>query len=259
MAEKIDPTWLAYAFTRAMPAERIEAGLSRVREHYGRLVSYPLTTHAELGEKLGIAVVADEEPRCAWPHFAGADGIAVASAYPPTRWDLLTGPIAAGNAALPLARAVLARPEEVARVLAPPALVGVLDQGDARLVIANDAIGAARLYQTPVRDGCIWSNRAAAGHLFAGAPIEADEQGWQLLAAVGWFCGDSTPIRGVRKVARGTVIEARPDGVRARDSGAVATIVSGADTLDGALDSAAGAAVGQVRAAAALWEHPPVV
>ena len=262
MAEKIDPTWLAYSLARPAPAGRIEAGLERVKAHYGNLVSYPLSVRALGGERLGVAVVADSEPTTTWPQFVASNGLALAAAYPPSGWERLTGEVPSESAALRLARVLLEGPETAVSSLTGPMVLAALDEPGGRLVVVNDCIGAGRLYETRLDQGFVWSNRAAAGHLFAGLPIAADTGGWLSLAAVGWFFGDATPITGVRKVPRGTVIQAGGEGTVQRQTTAVGELVNGTGpqgTLDDLFDAAADAAVDQVRLADSLWASRPVI
>ena len=260
MAEKIDPTWLAYSFDQSVDDDRLDAGVARLEAHYGGLVSYPLATLRRTGERRGIVVLTDSEPLCSWPHFAAARPIALGSAYVPPGWERLTGPLPAGEAGVPLARAVLADPARAVAELRSPMVLGALDETADRLVVVNDSIGAGRLFETRLAAGAVWSNRAAAGNLFAGIPVEADERGWQLLAAVGWFFGDSTPIKGVSKVAAGSVIDAGPAGIEARETGIVGRLVSGdAGDLDRLYADAAEHAVDQVRFADSLWHEKPAI
>ena len=113
MAEKVDPTWIAYAFPHAgRRPSASRAALARLEAHYGSLVSYPLSDPRVAGRaRLGVAVLADAEPRCAWPHFASGDGVTLASAYVPTGWERITGAAGARpTPPLPLARALLDDP-----------------------------------------------------------------------------------------------------------------------------------------------------
>lgn len=260
MAEKVDPTWIAYAFPRAVDAERLEGALARVKAHYGSLVSYPLSVQSSPAGSVGVAVIADVEPRCAWPHFTSAEEVTLATAYAPSGWERLTGSLAPSEAPIPLARALLADPARAAESLSPPSVLAVLDDSAERLVVVNDCIGAGRLFETKVGDGVVWANRAAAGNLFAGRPVAADERGWQLLAAAGWFIADSTPFEGVRKVPRGAIIEATRDGLQTRESGAVGRLVGdGGRELESLYGAATEQAVEQVRTAAALWPERPAI
>ncbi len=219
MAEKIDPTWIAYAFNRPADAGRIQQGFERVGAHYGRLANYDQTIRrADAGGRLGLATVGAQESLSAWPYFAATPEVAIATAYVPAGWERLVGELPASKAPVPLAQALLRDPDRCADSLTAPNVLAVLDTRAERLLVLNDCIGAGRLFETRLADGFVWSNRAAAGHVFAGLPLQPDERGWRLLAAVGWFFGDSTPIRDVRRVPRGAVVEARPEGTSdARD------------------------------------------
>jgi hypothetical protein len=254
LSEKIDPTWLAYALER--PAERpvLGAGIERLRAHYDRLVDYPTRAQSELGPRLGALVIGDAEPRCRWPHFAADERTAIATAYVPTGWRRLTGPAGPAEAPLPLARALLGDPDAAARELPAPFALAVLDREAERLLVLNDFIAAARLYEYRFDGGRIWSNRAAAPLLFAGADPQADERGWRMLAAASWLIGDATLLRGVRKVAPGTVIEAGPGGVRERATDAIGPLVRTTRTdVRDLVDDACEEAIAQARAAGEIW------
>lgn len=260
MAEKIDPTWIGYAFDRPVAPERVSAGLDRVATHYGDLVSYPLAVRAGAAGERGIAVVGDVAPLAGWPTLVTDRGLTLASAYPPAGWQRITGAAPSAGSALTLAEAILADPDCAARTLTGPLVAGALSEPEGRLVIVNDCIGAGRLYETRFAEGSIWSNRAAAGHVFAGRAPRPDPEAWLGLAAVGWFFGEATPFASVRKVPRGTVIEVSPEGVRRRATDAVGELVRpDRGRLDEALDAAAEAAVEQARLAASAWSRRPVV
>ncbi len=259
MAEKIDPTWLAYSFDVAADSDRLDAGVARIAAHYGELVRYPLATHQRAGPHRGLVVLADAEPNCGWRHFEAEADLALGTAYVPPGWERLTGSLPIGVAGIPLARAILSDPLRAVAELRSPMVAGALDKAADRLVVVNDPIGAGRLFETTLAQGRIWSNRAAAGKLFAGAPIEPDREGWELLAAVGWFCGPFTPIKDVRKVAAGSVIEAGADGVSVRESDVIGGLVAGGDDLASIYAEAASQAVDQVRFADSLWRERPVI
>jgi hypothetical protein len=128
-----------------------------------------------------------------------------------------------------LGRALTSDPKLLAE-LNPPFVVAAFDGDAERLLIANDFLGTARLYELRTASGWVWSNRLGALPLFAGMRPELDPDGWAIHAAAGWFLGTSTPIRGASKVRPGSAItvEAGPSGatVRHRDSGAVGLLVA---------------------------------
>jgi len=212
MPENIDPTWLAWSLDKPAGEERLAAGLDRVERHYARLVDYPLERRARAEGALGVAVIGDADSRCLWPDFAEDAQVATATAYAPTGWERLCGETDPGSAPLPLARALLDRPEAAASLNAP-AVIAVLDRSAARLLVAGDAIGAGRLYELRFDGGTAWSNRAGALPLFAGVEPVADPRGWRILAAASWPLADSTPLAGVRKAGPGACIWASSDGI----------------------------------------------
>ena len=103
-------------------------------------------------------------------------------------------------------------------LLNPPFVIAVHDAAARSLTIVNDSIATARLYELRTDAGFVWSNRLGALPLFAGVAPEPDAEGWAIHAATGWFLGETTPIRGARKVAAGTAIVARATAGAARVS-----------------------------------------
>jgi len=254
LSEKIDPTWLAYALDRPAEPDALEAGLERVKGHYDTIVDYPTRARRELGPRVGVAVIGDAEPRCHWPFFSAGDDLVVASAYPLTGWRRVAGGVGPAEAPLAVGRAIAAVPQRAASAFPAPFALAILEPARERLVVLNDALAVARLFEYRFAGGRIWSNRAAAPLLFAGTEPAADERGWRILAAASWLIGNATPFRDVRKVGEGVVIEAGPDGVSERATDAVGPLVrtARADFRE-LVPAACDEAVDQVTAAAELW------
>lgn len=163
MPEKIDPTWLAYSLDQPAHRQALDAGLERVRSHYGELVDYPVDASHHMGPALGLASISDAEPLVRWPAFSKSGPNVIASAYPVTGWRRILGEgVPAGRAPDALATALLDEPGQAARFLPAPAVIGLLDVERERLVIVNDFIGVGRIYEYRFEGGMIWSNRAAA-------------------------------------------------------------------------------------------------
>src|SRR5690606_34854861 len=138
---------------------------------------------------------------CAWPGWYEDDALILVTGYIPVGWPGIGDREGIADAARALASAVAKDPALVARELSAPQTVVLAERGAGKVTIANDAIGAGRLYEFEFAGGRAWSNRLGALALFAGVTPEADERGWALFAASGWFMGDSTPVRGMRKLA----------------------------------------------------------
>ncbi len=255
MAENIDPTWIAYALAEPVRAEALDAGLRRVENHYGALVDYPLRRRAALGARRGVAVIGDADSRCGWSHFASDRELTCATAYVPTGWTRLVGSVPAAAAPLPLARAVADDPDAAIATLNAPFALGVV-AADERLVIVNDALGAARLYELALDGGTIWSNRVGALPLFAGIAPRPDREGWLVLAAAAWFLAGTTSMADVTQVGPGTVIEADDAGTRARRSDVLARLVGSGAGGEALADRAAEQAVEQASLAGELWSRP---
>ncbi len=253
MGENIDPTWIAW--TAAPGADAPEAGgrLELVRRHYAQLVDYPLATQDAGAGRAGVAVVGDAEPACSWPHFAHDGHHAIATAYVPTGWERITGPGEIAEAPLALARSLASGPEAASRRLNAPAATAVLDLSAERLVVANDALGAARAYEAEAGGVRAWSNRPGGLVIFLGMEARADARAWRVLAAASWFLGDTAPIQGMRRLPGGTVIRCGPDGIEEHRTEALAGWVAPGGDLVELAGLATEDALAQAHTAPRIW------
>src|SRR5687768_3648969 len=254
MGENIDPTWVCFRSEAEPRDEWLAERLERVRAHYAQLVDYPLRIQSAASGGLGVAVVGDAEPACRWPHFAADECHAIATAYVPTGWERVCGPSAVEEAPLALARSLSRAPEDASRKLNAPAAIGVLDLDlEGRLLIANDALGAARAYEAEAGGVRAWSNRPGALVIFLGMDARADARAWQVLAAASWFLGDTAPIEGMRRLPGGSVIEASARGMEERRTQALEQWVTPGGELAELTTAATEDALAQARGAAVLW------
>ena len=253
MGENIDPTWIAWS----AEGERSEAwALSRlelVRRHYAQLVDYPLAIESASAERVGMSTIGDAEPACRWPHFAVDEKHAVATAYVPTGWERITGPVGLAEAPLALAREITKAPQEASRELNAPAAAAVIDRVNGQLTVVNDALGAARAYEAEASGIRAWSNRPGALVIFLGLSASADARAWLVLAAATWFLGDTAPIEGMRRLPGGTIIEAGPGGLAERRSWALEDWVAPGGSLAVLAAEAGDDALAQARTANELW------
>lgn len=253
MGENIDPTWVAFASRVPLEAGRVDAAMARVERHYSQLVDYPLATSSLVAGHCGLGIAGDASPRCRWPHFAMGPALAVATAHVPGGWSRLVS-TGLEDAPLALGSAVRENPEAAVLALSPPMAIAVLDRRSGDLVVANDAIGAARAFTLEAGGLTVWSNRPGALAIFAGIEPQADERGWRLLAGAGWLLGDASPIAGVRRVAPGTLSRAGSDGVvTASATDAVGALVQPDRPWRELATAAAEQMLEQVREVGSLW------
>jgi len=257
MGEKIDPTWLAFSFKEAPSAQSLSAGLERLKRHYGALCDYPLSARASVEGGQGVIVLGDSEPRCRWPFLAENDRIAVGCAYVPTGFSAAIGIAAPCEEAALALGAELVRDPSAGRHLAPPFAIAVLDKRSGDLLVVNDWLGAGRCLEASFPEGTLWTNRAAAAHLFCGRAASADSEAWQVLAGAGWFMGRSSPIEGVEAVARGSAVSAQGGRVDRSQLGILESFLGSTQSYSEVRDRAAEQALSQVRLAGALWEGRP--
>ena len=130
----------------------------------------------------------------------------------------------------------------------------MLDLEAERLVVANDALGAARAYEAEAGGVTAWSNRPGALVIFLGLDARADARAWRVLAAASWFLGDTAPIEGDAPPARrngdrGGARRHRGAQRRGRSQRWVAPGGDVAELADLAMDDA----LAQAKGAAELW------
>ncbi len=253
MGENIDPTWVCFRSQSEHDDGWFEERLERIRRHYAQLVDYPLAVRSERSGLAGVATIEDADPACRWAHFARDERFAVATAYVPTGWERITGARSLPEAPLALARGLSDAPDDASRKLNAPAAVGVLDRAGNRLLVLNDALGAARAYEAEAGGVRAWSNRPGALVIFLGMDVRADARAWRVLAAASWFLGDTAPIEGMRRLPGGTVIEAGPRAIEERETRALEDWVAPGGDLSDLAREAMDDAVAQAKGAAQLW------
>jgi hypothetical protein len=202
----IEQTWLAYALDGSGESARAAAGIKRVGDHYSGLIADGVLCDRWGDGRAGLVLWRREDPRLRWPLWLQSGGLVASATAVPTGWRRVVGDVAVDDAPLRLARALAEAPERAAE-LNPPFVLGI---GDERgIVIVNDFLGAGRLYEMRFDFGWVWSNRLGALPLFAGVAPRPDEEAWAIFAAAGWFLGETTPMRGGRKLAPGSVVRVR--------------------------------------------------
>ncbi len=256
----LERTWLAYAWSRPLAAEVLEARLARVEAHYQRTLADPLRRDSESVPGLGLVLWSRPDPRLRWPLWSQGVGRAYAWAGVPTGWERLVGADDDLVAAADRLGKLLAESPTRAMNLNPPFLFGALDRDGGGLAVAADALGVSRLYELQTAEGWVWSNRLAALHLFAGEEPRIDARAWRVFAAAGWFLGATTPLAGAVKVEPGTVIRARsgeegPAAVEHLATGARRQLVTPRRVrLGDSAGEAAEAAAGLARNIAQAWD-----
>lgn len=96
-------TLLAYAWERDAPAERIQAGLSRIEQWYGRLWD-GVSAAATATDRLGLQLWHRSDEACRWPAWATGGGGAVATLHVPLGYHRLVDPATLEDAPVALAR-----------------------------------------------------------------------------------------------------------------------------------------------------------
>jgi hypothetical protein len=203
-------TLVAYAFDESAIADRAAAGLKRVAEHYDPLWPVPVRRYGRDLGRTGLHVFDEAESPWRWPSWAESADLCAATLYLPLGYERVVGDVEPEGAALPLAKALSARPAAVLELTAP-FVVAALDPVGGELSLHTDGIGVGRLFELRFPGGWVWSNRPAAACRFADVYAEPDRAGWRTFAASGWFMGNSTPIDKVTAVPGGAVVRYRPD------------------------------------------------
>src|SRR5215208_2030013 len=142
----IDNTWVAYAVDEPATREEIERGLGRVKAHYGKLYADPLIERSRVSPTVGMALWQRDDPRLRWANWSEGGDVVVASTNAVAGWERVAGNAELAAAPLELGRALAADPERLGE-LTPPFVIAVLDEESGRLLIVNDFLATARLYE----------------------------------------------------------------------------------------------------------------
>jgi hypothetical protein len=202
MANHLEQTWLAYAFNEAPSEDDLRERFRRVRDHTQTLFSEELIEERAAGQSLGLGLWRREDPRLRADLFHRDSELVAATTSALGASDLRDA-----------ARALLSAPGEAA-TFNPPFALGVLDAPQRRLVVVNDVIGTGRLFTLESGAGRIWSNRIGALVAFAGERPAIDRRAWEVLAATGWFLGETTAFERIRQLRGATIVEATAQGDR---------------------------------------------
>lgn len=172
--------------------------------HYQPVFEDRLTCRGWADDHVGAVTWAERQPYCRWPAWTDDNGLGIAFGYPPIGWQRLVGDLEPEAAATPLARTLWSDPTAAIK-LTPPFSAALVDRSSGRLMVVNDALGFARLYEAHAPGIRVWSNRLGALALFAGLPPRLDRQGWRVFAGSGWFMGETTPLEGMRAMPAASV------------------------------------------------------
>ncbi|MGI9019993.1 MAG: hypothetical protein ACR2G3_04705 [Solirubrobacterales bacterium] len=254
----IEHTFLAWAYDGEAEDGRAWRALERVAAHYARLSAEPLERHASFGARTGLALLVRRDERRRWPLWSEGERSALAWTTAPTGWGAVVGELDLNAAPAELASRLAAEPDLIAR-LNPPLLVGTREEASEELWIANDFVGAARLYEFAAQGVRVWSNRLGAPAVFAGVEPALDVRAWSVLAATGWILGASTAIAGASKVPSASSLRVRPgpggtEVLRARSREALELVAPRQASLERSADEAAAAALGLARDLRANWD-----
>jgi asparagine synthetase B (glutamine-hydrolysing) len=99
-----------------------------------------------------------------------------------------------------------------------PNYMGIRVDGD-RFSAWSDLLGLGRCYVVENRSYVAVSNHIGALVPFLDAPPTADEECWRQYAVFGWFVGDRTGIRGIRRVDPAVMITSKGRSARSKPYG----------------------------------------
>ncbi len=211
MANHLEQTWVAYALDAPENEDELETRCRRVRAHTQSFFSEPVEEDRALGLTLGQALWRRPDQRLRAPLWMQNEDLTLASTSALVGSRALSA--GSGNELAAVAATLLADPSVAVR-LNPPFVVGALDANQDSMVIVNDVVGAGRLFELETSAGTVWSNRIGALVAFCGRRPPLDQRAWQVLAATGWFLGETTSLEGVRKLRSASMIRATRSGER---------------------------------------------
>ncbi len=104
-----------------------------------------------------------------------------------------------------IARAIDANPSNLLKIN-PPLTVYSVNEDDESVIIRNDLLGLGKTFLLRREGVTAVSSRPLAAHLLSGLLPEPSSVGWAAEQLHGWFVGDNSPFRDMRRVLGGTSI-----------------------------------------------------
>ena len=133
------------------------------------------------------------------------DGEIIAVSQPPIPVDEDCSADGYWNAVAPLVRG-----GRQGRLL--PNHAGILRRADGSVQVWTDTLGLGRMYYVVNDDFVAASNHIGILTHFLDGPVEADPEAISRYVHAGWFTGDDSPIRGIRRLREAGTIDVSPSG-----------------------------------------------
>lgn len=203
---------LAYYSKKPLTRDSIHTRAEMLAEYTSSLHRKPsIVQGMSVGLHTGILAWQPSDESVGWPQFKSNDDEAVAWIGIPEH-DAMSS---TKPDALALAREATLVDGDPDALGAPYACV--YRAGDS-LRIVNDSLGLARLYEFEFDDLSVWATRPGLAHIFAGKPLERNEDAWSGMATLGWNVGGHTHIGAGRQMPGSIRIVASSErGVRRED------------------------------------------
>lgn len=193
---------LAYYSDHALTIASIQARIAAAREYTESLHRKPcITEQSSTGENSGVITWQPCEDSIGWPQFKSQGSDAVAWIGIPEHDAMSSTP----TDALEVARQAV-RPDFDADTLGAP--YACIYKSGEQLVIVNDSLGLARLFQFDFSGLTVWASRPGLAHIFAGVHIAKHDATWSGMATLGWNVGGHTHIGSGQQLAGGTRVTA---------------------------------------------------
>ncbi|MEH7180572.1 hypothetical protein [Neobacillus vireti] len=208
--------FLAYKFIKEIDEADLAVRRKRVEDYYyspsdGLKGAGELERYESKLENIGLNFWQSSIEKYYFIPWQENEEFASCFTYAPNGWEQIVEPSSA-TTEIPLlfAREIKKNPG-IIKKMTPPLIFSFLDKDKKEINIFNDSLGMAKLYELQTSEGVVYSNKLAALYLFMNKKAEMDIHAWNVFSSVGWFMGNTSPLKGSFRVKPGTMIKLRND------------------------------------------------
>lgn len=194
-------TMVAFKFDTSVSESFIRHSLSRVKHHYYEThkINFEVSEEIYVQGNIGICIWGDKDTPLIWPDKVEDRNRVIMTYAPPPNWKTLCDTDDIKDAPFELFDRLKSNPN-LAQDFSSPTTIATIDKHKKEMNIYTDSLGFGRLYEYRGQNCWVWSNKIAALPIFANEKAEIDMKSWKIMSGAGWFMGNTSPIKRVKRV-----------------------------------------------------------
>ncbi len=199
--------FIAYKFFKHIDKNDLRARQARVEKYYfSNIDDTKIQRYESTLANIGLLYWNTVVDRYKFPSWGENEQFASCFTYAPNGWEqVVDNGVTMSNAPLCFTNEIKQNPRAM-NLMTPPLIFTYLDKQENEIKIYNDCLGMGKLYELHLNEGVVYSNKLGALYIYSNEKAEMDRTSWKIFSNVGWFMGDSCPIKGARRVKPGIEI-----------------------------------------------------